>query len=134
MEEINIISSIIDEYKQQLKDNDYKICMETLMKIYKKKINIDEYNRENFIKINNNQFIHIEGYKYIFDENKIYDNLFEKYFIITGNDDDIISSNIISSKLQIHIIKLKNYMYCYNGIKEIINKKKHSYLGIKLRQ
>lgn len=144
MEDINIILSIIDEYKHQLKDNDYKICMETLMKIYKKKIDNKKFHeqllknsdKENFIKINNKQFIHNEGYNYIFDENEIYDYLFNKYFIITEDDVDIINSNIISWKINIAVNKLPDYMRVYRGIKKIIytEKKKHGYSGIKLRQ
>ena len=156
MEEINIILSIIDKYKEQLKDNDYKICMETLMKIYKKKTDdvdekeifknsnlhdfryIDDYLRCKILFPENVCFIHRNGLKYLFNQEKYYKKMIDEFFIITKNDNDIISLKILKLKLKIDTITLKDFMINYYGsIKPIYHEKSiypYKYSGIKLRQ
>jgi hypothetical protein len=148
MEDIQIISSIIDEYKEQFKDQDYKNTMDALMRIHNiKQINAPDnfvLERENilsdssiydFRKIINGLFLHRDANRYIFDSNVIYKHFFEKYFIITGNDKDIVNSMTLRIKIQIQKRNLNFFLSNYIGVKPILskNKKCYHYSGIKIR-
>jgi hypothetical protein len=69
MEDIQIISSIIDEYKEQFKDQDYKNTMDALMRIH----NIKQINApDNFVLEREN----ILSDSSIYDFRKIINGLF----------------------------------------------------------
>jgi hypothetical protein len=147
MEDIKIISSIIDEYKEHFKDNDYKNCMDALMRFHniKQPYVLDNYffervelidNSETFnfrkiSKISKNFLIHNNADKYIFDEDDIYSHFLDKYFRITGNDNDVVDGMTLCIKLSADKKDLFKFLSKYPYIKQFVNKQRTYFSGIK---
>ena len=148
MEDIQIISSNIDEYKEHFKDEDYKNTMNALMRIHNiKQINAPEnYYLErqdilsnsrcyDFRRIAKGLFIYDDAAKYVFSSYDISKCFLYKLFIITGNDNDIINSMTLQINLQINKKELDKLLKNIDGVKQVLSKDKkcYRYSGIKAR-
>ena len=130
MEDINIILSFINEYKENFQDNDYKNVMNALRRIYyynKKSNEYDIFEGENmeeiqqsilsnstpydFMKVNSWRlyFLHRYGDRFLFNPEKIYKFYFQKYYELTGNENDIV--NVLQMKENLNMNKGNLYKF-----------------------
>ena len=128
MENINIISSIIDEYKEHFKDNDYKNLMDALKRMFNKinddKSNNDDYDNFIFL-LNNNEPLNFRYRQWSSEINfqhngcivlptglvcrakDVYPFYFQKYFTFTNNENDIIEAKTLQNKLNLNFKQSK---------------------------